>query len=112
MLTVRLGDHDLNSTNDQTAPVDVQVSDLVRHPDYAQNTYTNDIALLVLSEPVTWSRFVQPVCLPFGPLATETLEGSNAFIVGWGATKFGECKVQGPFCQAWLLGRRRKEDEM
>ncbi|XP_077485203.1 transmembrane protease serine 9-like [Amblyomma americanum] len=89
MLTVRLGDHDLNSTNDQTAPVDVQVSDLVRHPDYAQSTYTNDIALLVLSEPVTWSRFVQPVCLPFGPLASETLEGRNAFIIGWGATKFG-----------------------
>lgn len=88
VLTVRLGDHDLNSSDDQTAPVDVQVSDVVRHPRYDRRTYANDIALLVLSKPVTWNRFVQPVCLPFGPLASNTLEGNNGFIVGWGATKF------------------------
>ncbi|XP_077483263.1 venom protease-like isoform X2 [Amblyomma americanum] len=88
VLTVRLGDHDLNSSDDHTSPVDVQVSDVVRHPRYDRRTYANDIAVLVLSKAVTWNRFVQPVCLPFGPLASNTLEGNNAFIVGWGATKF------------------------
>ncbi|XP_077485205.1 proclotting enzyme-like [Amblyomma americanum] len=88
MLTVRVGDHDLNSTGDHTAPVDVQVSEVVRHPRYDLRSNANDIALLVLSKPVTWNRFVQPVCLPFGPLASETLEGSRAYVTGWGATHF------------------------
>ncbi|KAK8767400.1 hypothetical protein V5799_005821 [Amblyomma americanum] len=100
MLTVRLGDHDLNSTDDHTAPVDVQVSDVVRHPDYAQSTYTNNIALLVLSEPVTWSRFVHPVCLPFGPLASETLEEKHGSIVGWGVGRSGMYMVQAPLLRA------------
>lgn len=88
VLTVRLGDHDLNSSDDHTTPVDVEVADVVRHPRYDRRTYANDIALLVLRKPVTWGRYVMPVCLPFGPLATNTLDGHNAFIVGWGATQF------------------------
>ncbi|KAK8767399.1 hypothetical protein V5799_005820 [Amblyomma americanum] len=64
--------------------------DVVRHPDYDLRSNANDIALLVLSKPVTWNRFVQPVCLPFGPLASETLEGNRAYVTGWGAAHFGE----------------------
>lgn len=88
VLSVRLGDHDLSSTDDNTSPVDAEVADVVRHPRYDRRTYAHDIALLVLREPVRWNRFVQPACLPFGPLATEPLKDYNAFIVGWGATQF------------------------
>ncbi|XP_077562174.1 proclotting enzyme-like isoform X3 [Haemaphysalis longicornis] len=88
VFTVRLGDHDLSSTDDPTEPVDAEVVDVVRHQRYDPRTYANDITLLVLREPVRWNRFVQPACLPFGPLANESLKDYNAFIVGWGATKF------------------------
>ncbi|KAH7952168.1 hypothetical protein HPB52_019676 [Rhipicephalus sanguineus] len=88
VLTVRVGDHDLNSSDDNTTPMDVEVADVIRHPRYDRRTYANDIALLVLRKPVTWGRYVMPVCLPFGPLASNTLDGHNAFIVGWGATQF------------------------
>ncbi|KAH9369136.1 hypothetical protein HPB48_018885 [Haemaphysalis longicornis] len=76
------------STDDHTEPVDAEVVDVVRHQRYDPRTYANDITLLVLREPVRWNRFVQPACLPFGPLANESLKDYNAFIVGWGATKF------------------------
>lgn len=88
VLSVRLGDHDLGSTDDHTAPVDAEVVDVLRHQRYDRRTYAHDIALLVLREPVRWNRFVQPACLPFGPLANESLKDYNAFIVGWGATQF------------------------
>lgn len=88
VLTVRVGDHDLNSSDDNTTPMDVEVADVIRHPRYDRRTYANDIALLVLRKPVTWGRYVMPVCLPYGPLSSNTLEGHNAFIVGWGATQF------------------------
>ncbi|KAL3209102.1 hypothetical protein MRX96_038324 [Rhipicephalus microplus] len=65
VLTVRVGDHDLNSSDDNTTPMDVEVADVIRHPRYDRRTYANDIALLVLRKP-----------------------GHNAFIVGWGATQF------------------------
>ena len=36
----------------------------IEHPDYNYDDNSADFALLVLSEPVTWRREVQPVCLP------------------------------------------------
>ncbi|KAL1426435.1 hypothetical protein MTO96_003435 [Rhipicephalus appendiculatus] len=32
VLTVRVGDHDLNSSDDHTTPMDVEVADVIRHP--------------------------------------------------------------------------------
>lgn len=87
-LSVRLGDHDLSTLDDDTAPIDADVTSIKRHPQYDARRFTNDIAVLTLAEPVTFNQYVRPLCLPFGALKDQNIGGYHGFIVGWGATKF------------------------
>lgn len=43
--------------------LDVPVESTVVHPEYSASTVYNDIALVKLSEPVTFNHFIQPACL-------------------------------------------------
>ncbi|KAF0305936.1 Proclotting enzyme [Amphibalanus amphitrite] len=81
-LTVRLGEHDLSRTNDGRH-VDVSVARITIHPGYVGKQ--NDIALLQLSRPVTFSRRIQPVCLP---AVDASHTGKTADLAGWGRTEF------------------------
>lgn len=50
------------------------------HPDYDVKALANDIAVIRLREPVEWTDWVQPVCLP-GP--HEALkEGTVGYLAG------------------------------
>lgn len=42
----------------------IEVVDVSLHPEYIENGFINDIALLRLERPVTYNDFVRPVCLP------------------------------------------------
>lgn len=67
------------------------VKQAVPHPNYDKNSLRNDIALMKLSAPVRYNRYVRPICLP-----SEATAGSDYFnapfpgtictVVGWGAT--------------------------
>lgn len=50
------------------------------HPDYIDNGFINDIAMLRLEEPVTFSDYVRPVCLP----ESEPKSGTTCTVTGWG----------------------------
>ncbi|XP_014489305.1 PREDICTED: uncharacterized protein LOC106752251 [Dinoponera quadriceps] len=50
------------------------------HPDYVDNGFVNDIAVLRLEQPVTFSDYVRPVCLPANPVNTGTV----CVVTGWG----------------------------
>ncbi|CAD1469282.1 unnamed protein product, partial [Heterotrigona itama] len=50
------------------------------HPDYIDNGFINDIAMLRLEEPVTFSDYVRPVCLP----DSEPKSGTMCTVTGWG----------------------------
>ncbi|EFN80032.1 Enteropeptidase [Harpegnathos saltator] len=50
------------------------------HPDYVDNGFVNDIAVLRLERPVTFSDYIRPVCLPANPVSTGTV----CIITGWG----------------------------
>ncbi|KAL2104106.1 hypothetical protein ACEWY4_000974 [Coilia grayii] len=62
------------------------VKKIIIHSDYSDNTFDNDIALLLLSKPLQFTNHVQPVCT----IANQTEEGnlnfSTCFISGWGST--------------------------
>lgn len=45
----------------------------------------NDMALIKLNAPVTFSKYVKPICLPDPELKLGT--GSNCYATGWGATR-------------------------
>ncbi|PSN33951.1 hypothetical protein C0J52_19934 [Blattella germanica] len=57
------------------------VSHIILHPGYVDAGFLNDISLLRLSEPVQFSDFVRPVCLP---PATNIRDGRLCTVVGWG----------------------------
>lgn len=60
---------------------------IIPHPNYNDVTFDNDIALMELDSPVTYSDYIQPICLPAPQ--HEFPAGSTVWITGWGATREG-----------------------
>lgn len=88
--TVRLGDIDLSTDREPSAPVTFKVTEVRAHPRFSRVGFYNDIALLVLERPVRKSKYVIPVCLPKPSLLPSTsLAGRRATVVGWGTTYYG-----------------------
>uniref|UniRef100_A0A673MVQ8 Suppressor of tumorigenicity 14 protein homolog n=1 Tax=Sinocyclocheilus rhinocerous TaxID=307959 RepID=A0A673MVQ8_9TELE len=60
---------------------------IIPHKNYNSHTYDNDIALMELDSPVTFSATIRPICLP---TATDVFPtGETVTISGWGATREG-----------------------
>ncbi|XP_058600892.1 chymotrypsin-like protease CTRL-1 isoform X2 [Onychostoma macrolepis] len=79
---VVLGEHNRGSN---VEPIQVkQVSKVITHPLYSRATFNNDIALLKLSSPVTFTPRISPVCL--APSTISILPGTRCFTTGWGRT--------------------------
>ncbi|XP_011629810.1 uncharacterized protein LOC105422211 [Pogonomyrmex barbatus] len=50
------------------------------HPDYIDNGFVNDIAVIRLERAVSFSDYIRPVCLPKAPVASGTI----CVVTGWG----------------------------
>ncbi|XP_045899462.1 serine protease 33-like [Micropterus dolomieu] len=79
-LTVSLGRQTLQGLNPNQ--VTRTVSQIIIHPNYDSDTDNNDICLLKLSSPVTFTAYIQPVCLA-APGSTY-YSGIPAWVTGWG----------------------------
>uniref|UniRef100_A0A8D8QL40 Serine protease easter n=1 Tax=Cacopsylla melanoneura TaxID=428564 RepID=A0A8D8QL40_9HEMI len=67
---------------------DIPVIKVISHENYSHNRHmTNDIALLRLERPPILSRYVQPVCMPFGDGLIRSFENENTIVAGWGLTE-------------------------
>ncbi|XP_041671869.1 testisin-like [Cheilinus undulatus] len=58
------------------------VSKIIVHPDYNNTMFNNDIALMKLSSPVSFTDFIRPICL-----ASDSSQFNNAtfcWATGWG----------------------------
>ncbi|XP_011309599.1 uncharacterized protein [Fopius arisanus] len=64
------------SPHEQILPLDY----VILHPEYVDNGYINDVAMLRLEKPVTFSDYVRPICLPDG----EPKSGTSCTVTGWG----------------------------
>nr|XP_046245751.1 ST14 transmembrane serine protease matriptase a [Scatophagus argus] len=60
---------------------------IISHPNYNHYTYDNDIALMELDSPVTYSDYIRPICLPAAQ--HDFPAGNTVWITGWGATREG-----------------------
>lgn len=78
---VVIGRHELSSNEGKRA----QVTEIIRHPAYTGTTFDNDLALLRLAAPVTYTPI--PLLTP-EQRAHEAL-GTTAVVIGWGVTEQG-----------------------
>lgn len=60
------------------------------HPWYDSFSFNNDICLLRLSAPVTFTDYVSPVCL--AAANSTAFSGTNVWLTGWGKADNGEGK--------------------
>jgi len=81
---VELGQHNRN-----TKAIEMTISRVIIHEDYGgkPSKYNNDIALLQLPEPVSFNRYVSPICLP--SKRAGSFAGLRATVAGWGNTEHG-----------------------
>ncbi|KAL6047901.1 hypothetical protein STEG23_016340 [Scotinomys teguina] len=83
-LTVRLGEYDLRRRDHWE--LDLEIKEVLVHPNYSRSTSDNDIALLRLAQPATLSKTIVPICLPNKGLAERELTqaGRETVVTGWG----------------------------
>lgn len=77
----------------------LNVVEIVRHEEYMEHNLKNDIALLRLEEPVNFTHFVRPICLPDKDFPTDadeelyhkddyiTYAGKQCLVLAWGETE-------------------------
>uniref|UniRef100_A0A8C9ZC75 Suppressor of tumorigenicity 14 protein homolog n=1 Tax=Sander lucioperca TaxID=283035 RepID=A0A8C9ZC75_SANLU len=82
---VYLGLHNQQTVG--SAVVKRNLKQIIPHPNYNHYTFDNDIALMELDSPVTYSDYIKPICLP-APQHDFPV-GSTVWITGWGATREG-----------------------
>jgi secreted trypsin-like serine protease len=80
--TVTVGEHDKTVT--EPSQVDHSVARVIAHPQYNGQTIKNDIAVLELVNPITFTAEVSPACL--APAGHVAVHGSEATVTGWGET--------------------------
>lgn len=84
-LTVILGRQSQEGSNPNE--VSRTVAQIIPHPEYDNVSSDNDICLLKLSSPVTFTDYIMPVCLAAqgSMFNTDTIN----WVTGWGVTEFG-----------------------
>lgn len=90
---VRLGRYD-QSLTDEDAQFVTRIAEVKKHPDFARDTFDNDIALVRVTDHIPLTDFIQPICLGNDTSAIEehffrskTLKMGH--VTGWGLLKEG-----------------------
>lgn len=79
-LYVRVGGHDWRHI--MGSEKDIKVAKILRHAKYDAMSMNNDMALIKLSKPVMFNKYVQPACLP----SQNPPVGAKCYITGYGHT--------------------------
>uniref|UniRef100_A0A8D2QUL1 Peptidase S1 domain-containing protein n=1 Tax=Zosterops lateralis melanops TaxID=1220523 RepID=A0A8D2QUL1_ZOSLA len=77
-----------------SSAVKMDISQIIPHPSYNAETADYDVAVLELKRPVTFTKYIQPVCLPDAGHHFPT--SKKCLISGWGYLKEDFCKELGP----------------
>ncbi|XP_069957157.1 CLIP domain-containing serine protease B9 [Cherax quadricarinatus] len=92
--SVRLGDHNIFSESDDfiSSPQTYRVTEIRPHPDFKSHGFYNDVALIRLDQPVDFTEYIVPVCLPSEEFSRQPLDhlvGQTPSVIGWGSTFYG-----------------------
>lgn len=84
-LRIGIGEHNLRGP-EVPASQQERVANAILHPSHKCGKYVDDIALLELARPISWSESVKPACLPVatGKPGYSAFGGELAKAAGWG----------------------------
>ncbi|XP_030369256.1 serine protease 7 [Scaptodrosophila lebanonensis] len=70
------------------AALDIAYDKIYVHPEYKEHSSYkyNDIAIIKLKHPVSFTHFIMPICLPNNTAETPFVEGQTFSVSGWGRT--------------------------
>lgn len=80
-LWVKLGDLNINSTNDDARPAIYDIVRVHNHPNYKAPSWPYDITLFELNTNVAMSPYVRPACLH---TSASNLVNTRGIVTGWG----------------------------
>jgi len=85
---IKMGVYDYHNDGENGEIVS-SLSQIIMNSQYNRpKQMSNDMALLRLSSPITYTNHIQPVCLPT-QISDVLTGGKNLFVTGWGATSEG-----------------------
>merc|ERR1712088_720243 len=84
--TVRVGEWDLSDQDNYS--VELPVTSIIAHPNFRPNGFYNDVAIFTLKQPVQFSQYIQPICLPTGRYSKEDFTHTLPLALGWGTTYY------------------------
>ncbi|XP_045467074.1 CLIP domain-containing serine protease 14D-like [Harmonia axyridis] len=87
-MVIYLGKHYLKEWSTKGIQ-DRRVSKLIIHPEFESETFKNDIAIIKVSEPITVTNYVRPVCLWQDSVELHYLVNQPGTIIGWGYDEDG-----------------------
>lgn len=89
---IRAGDWDSSSTDEYYKHQDRQIEEIIVHEKYHPDWLHNDIALIILRDPVELNENVNTVCLPdFDEVVSSD---RTCFAAGWGQKSWSETSLQ------------------
>jgi hypothetical protein len=82
---VRLGELNLEDSEDEAQPQDFTISEMIVHPAYKLPALYNDIALFKLSAKVEFSAYIRPACLQ----VEKHFKDTTGIAIGYGRMDYG-----------------------
>lgn len=86
-MKIRAGEWDTQTKNEIYPHQDRRVKEIIVHENYHAGALYNDVALLLLQDPVDFAENVDVVCLPD---RNTIVNSSHCFASGWGKDVFGK----------------------
>ncbi|CAI9565991.1 unnamed protein product [Staurois parvus] len=78
----------VNLTGPSSTRVTIDIETVIPHPHYNSGEGTpGDIALIELSSPITYTKYILPVCVP--PPSMNFPAGMECYVTGWGNIRDG-----------------------
>ncbi|XP_076067696.1 phenoloxidase-activating factor 2-like isoform X2 [Oratosquilla oratoria] len=85
---VRLGEWQVNSYDEPQPYKDFDVKSLYLHPNFKRGPLFNDVAVIELSESITYEYHINRACLPSLQAGVPSSYGKRCFASGWGKDSF------------------------
>lgn len=86
-MKIRAGEWDSRTELEAYRHQDRDVEAIVQHPDYVPQSLHNDVALLILREPVKVGFHIGTICLPD---QDQNFDYKSCLVSGWGKNVFGK----------------------